>query len=85
MKTTPKFKRTDNPRPEAPPMAEQSAAAQTLAAAMPFNAGKAQEFGRQNAVEPPRGASVASNSPTATASTLSEPNVSAKAAALNDA
>ena len=85
MKTSTKVKSPDNPQRNTPPLAEQGAAAQALTAAMPFNAGKAQEFGRQNAVEPPRGASVASNSPTATASTLSEPNVSAKAAALNDA
>ena len=45
-----------------------AAALQALAAAMPCNAGKALEFGRDNAVSPPRGASTASTSPAASAS-----------------
>lgn len=85
MKTTPKAKSADLPRRDALPLAEQVEAAQALAAAMPYNAGKAQEFGRENAVAPPRGASAASDSPAATASTLSEPNVSAKTGALEPA
>jgi catalase len=63
--------------------AEQRAAVQALAAAMPFNAGKAHEFGRENAVAPPRGAEAASDSESASASTLSERNVSAKTGALD--
>jgi len=63
--------------------AEQRAAAQALAAAMRTNAGKAKEFGRENAVAPPRGAGTAGSSPAASASTLSELNVSAKTGALD--
>ena len=66
-------------------MAQQLAAAQALAAAMPYNTGKAQEFGRENAVAPPRGASVSSSSPTASASTLSEFNASSKTGDLDRA
>jgi len=73
------------PSPESHSPAEQLAAAQALAAAMPYNAGKAQEFGRENAIAPPRGASTASDSPAGSASTLSDPNVSAKAGALDPA
>ena len=58
MKTTTKFKCADKPLRESPPLAEQLAAAQALAAAMPYNTGKAHEFGRENAVAPPPGASV---------------------------
>ncbi len=78
MKTSSKVKSFDNPQLNTPPLAEQGAATQALTAAMPFNAGKAQDFGRQNAYAPPRGASVPNNSPTVSASTLSEPNVSAR-------
>ncbi len=85
MKTTTKARRANTPRREAQPLAEQAAAAQALAAAMPYNTGKALEFGRENAVAPPRGASASSNSPTASASTLSERNVSPKTRALDPA
>ncbi|MHB8948671.1 MAG: catalase [Rhodoferax sp.] len=81
MKTTTKSKSTDKTRSEAPPLAQQLAATQALAAAMPYNTGKAQEIGRENAIAPPRGASVPSSSPTATASTLSEAQASAKTGA----
>ncbi len=83
MKTSSKGHKPHHPVRPADSQAEQLAAAQTLAAAMPFNAGKAQEFGRHNAVAPPRGASASSNSPTAFASTLSERNASPKAGALD--
>ena len=56
----------------------QGAQAQALAAAMPFNTGKALEIGRENAVLPPRGATPAVDAPLASASTLSEVNLSAK-------
>ena len=60
------------------PAAVQSAAVQVLAAAMPYNSGKALEIGRKNAISPPRGVHGASNDSTAGASTLSEANASAK-------
>jgi catalase len=50
---------------------------------MPYNASKAQEFGRENAVAPPRGTSTASDLRAASASTLSELQVSAKSGALD--
>jgi catalase len=78
MKTSPKAKSADKQRREPASPPEQLAAAQFLAAAMPSNTGKAKEFGRENAVAPARGACVASESPTASASTLSEVNASAK-------
>ena len=83
MKTSSKGHKPHHPVRPADSQAEQLAAAQTLAAAMPFNAGKAQEFGRHNAVAPPRGASASSSLPTAFASTLSERNASPKAGALD--
>jgi len=83
MKPNPKAKRADNHRREPALQSEQSAAAQSLAAAMPYNTGKAKEFGRENAAAPARGASTASDSRTASASTLSEDNVSAKTDALD--
>ena len=83
MKTTPKSKRADNPQQQSAQLAEQLAAAQALAAAMPFNPNKSLEFGRDNAVAPPRGASVSSGLPTASASTLSESNASSKTGALD--
>ena len=85
MKSTPKIKGAGDPRPKSPPQAEQRAAAQALAAAMPHNANKALDFGRENAVTPPPGATVSSDSPTASASTLSEVNVSAKSSHLDRA
>ena len=84
MKPTP-VKRADHPTQDSAPLAAQGAAAQALAAAMPHNANKALEFGRENAVTPPPGATVSSDSPTASASTLSEVNVSAKSSDLDRA
>ena len=68
------------PRPEArdDALTRQAAAAQALAAAMPYNANKAREIGRANAVSPPEGLTARPASPAATASTLSEANASAK-------
>jgi len=83
MKTTLKLKTTDRPPRAVNSQAEQLAAAQALVNAMPYNTGKALEFGRANAVAPPRGANVPADSPVATASTLSETNVSAKTGALD--
>jgi catalase len=83
MKTNPKAKNADKRPREPAERSEQLAAEQALAAAMPNNLGKSTEFGRENAVAPARGASHASESPTASASTLSETNASAKAAALD--
>ncbi|MES2718061.1 MAG: catalase [Pseudomonadota bacterium] len=88
MKTSSKSKRADKARHDAPSPAAQAAqlaATQALAAAMPHNANKALEFGRENAVAPPRGASTASDAPEVAASTLSEHNMSAKSAALDAA
>ena len=85
MKPNPKAKRAEHQRHEPAPPSEQLAAAQALAAAMPHNAGKAQEFGRANAVAPARGNSVESDSPTAAASTLSEVHATAKSDALDGA
>jgi catalase len=84
MKTKTKFKGADTQR-EALPMGTQLAAAQALAAAMPHNIGKALEFGRENAVAPPRGANVSSISNMVSASTLSESNASSKTVALDRA
>ena len=56
----------------------QAAQAQALAAAVPYNTGKALEIGRQNAVAPPRGSSSSLEARAASASTLSEAQVSAK-------
>lgn len=81
MKPTTKSKSSDNSRRESPPLEEQLTAAQAMAAAMPYNTGKAHEFGRENAVAPPRGAIVSSSSPTASATTLSEAQASAKTGA----
>ncbi|MEO5697519.1 MAG: catalase [Burkholderiaceae bacterium] len=62
----------------ADPAAQQAAAVQAMAAAMPHNAIKAKEIGRDNAISPPAGPTVEPSSPTASASTLSEVNESAK-------
>jgi catalase len=78
-------KSADRQRRETARQAEQRAAAQALAAAMPNNSGKAKEFGRKNAVAPARGASMTSDSPAASASTLSEVNASPKSDALDRA
>jgi catalase len=89
MKATPKTKIKANPHPEGAPlaeqMAEQLAATQAMSAAMPYNTAKAHEFGRENAVSPPRGVSVPSSSPLASASTLTESNASSKSDALDHA
>ena len=66
---------TQNDLPSVP---TQMAQAQALAVAMPFNANKRLEVGRDNAVAPPRGATPSVDAPVASASTLSEANVSAK-------
>ena len=63
---------------KAPSVETQLAQAQALAAAMPYNTGKALEVGRQNAVAPPRGTSSSLEARAALASTLSEAQVSAK-------
>lgn len=74
-----------SPSPEPRSQVAQRAAVQALAAAMPSNAGKAGEFGRENAVAPPRGAGIVSDSREASASTLSETQVSSKTGALDRA
>jgi catalase len=51
---------------------------EALAAAMPFNAGKPGEYGEENAVAPPSGATVPMPSAEASASTLSEVNDTGK-------
>ena len=61
-----------------PSMQAQEAQSEALAASMPFNANKALEIGRDNAVWPPRGASSSVDAPLATASTLAEINGTAK-------
>jgi catalase len=61
-----------------PSIEAQRAQAQALAVAMPFNANKALELGRDNAISPPRGATASVDAPEASASTLSESNRSAK-------
>jgi catalase len=58
--------------------AEQSAATEALAAAMPHNPNKAAEHGRDNTTHPPQGAQIEAASRTAAASTLSERNDSGK-------
>lgn len=83
MKTNPKAKSAPKPQRETAAQSEQQAAAQALASAMPFNAGKAREIGRDNALSPPRGATPGVDAPAASASSLSERNVSAKTAALD--
>ena len=58
--------------------ARQAAATQALVASFPFNANKAKEIGHSNAVSPPVGLMARPALPSATASTLSETNHSAK-------
>ena len=60
------------------PALTQTNATQALVAAMPHNANKALDFGRDNAVNPPLGMTAAPTSDTVSASTLSEGNASAK-------
>jgi len=62
----------------ADPVMAQAKDTQSLAAAMPHNANKALDFGRDNALNPPVGLVAAAASDAATASTLSEINTSAK-------
>jgi catalase len=59
-------------------IAKQAAATQALVAAMPYNSTKVKEFGRANALLPPEGLTAEPISPSVTASSLSEPNSSAK-------
>ena len=67
--------------PDANEMSRHAADQQALAAAMPFNRNKAREYGRDNALSPHEGASVAAPSHSAGAGTLSEKNESAKTGA----
>jgi len=69
-----------HPSGESTALAEHAAEQQELAAAMPFNANKAAEHGRKNAINPPEGANTELPSATAGAGTLSEKNESAKTA-----
>ena len=62
----------------ADPVMAQADATQALVAAMPHNANKALDSGRDNAVHPPVGLTAAPTSDLASASTLTEVNVSAK-------
>ena len=77
--------RSTSGRPAAPPrdtardaLAEQAQATQALVEAMPWNANKALEIGRDNAVHPPAGLQAEPASAAVTASTLSESNPSDK-------
>ncbi|WP_280154176.1 catalase [Piscinibacter sp. XHJ-5] len=58
--------------------ADKAAATQALAAAIPFNENKPLEFGRDNAIAPPRGQTAEPESPLVGASTLTEVNPSPK-------
>jgi len=62
-------------------MAGHAADQEALAAAMPFNATKRNEFGNDHAIEPASGSTVDLPSPTAGAGTLSETNESPKTGA----
>ena len=62
-------------------LAEQALEAETSAAARPFNAGKAGEYGKKNALNPAQGESTELTSSTAAASTLSEKHSTAKTGA----
>jgi len=59
-------------------LAQQAHDVEALARAMPYNANKPSEFGRDNAISPAAGQIVESKSELASASTLSESNLSAK-------
>jgi catalase len=63
------------------PVLEQASATQALVAAMPHNANKALDFGRDNALAPPFGLTAEASSDTVSASTLSEVNSNAKTGA----
>jgi catalase len=82
---TPITAQTDQQKSNNALLEEQRAAAQALAQAMPHNTHKAQEFGRENAIAPPRAAHTSSDSQAALASTLSETNVTGKTGALDRA
>jgi catalase len=69
---------THSPMAAATDLSQQADAQQSLAAAMPFNKGKAAEYGQKSALNPVQGAHAELPTPTAAASTLSEKNVSAK-------
>lgn len=58
--------------------AQQAADVEALARSMPHNANKSKEFGRDNAISPAAGQTLESTSELASASTLSESNLSAK-------
>jgi catalase len=66
------------PVPPKDPVARQSEAANELAASMPENENTPREFGREHALDPQAGRTVASADASATASTLSESNDSGK-------
>ena len=59
-------------------LAEQASAVEALVASMPYNTSKSKEFGRDNAIAPPAGQTLVPTSALASASTLSEANLSAK-------
>jgi catalase len=59
-------------------LAQQAADIEALAKSMPHNANKSKEFGRDNAILPPTGQTLESRSQLASASILSESNLSAK-------
>src|SRR5215510_10018723 len=61
---------------------EQGQVQQALAASFTHNAIKHLETGRENAVAPPQGVAVVPDTPSATASTLSERNESTKTGAV---
>lgn len=82
---TPITAQTDQQKSNNALLEEQRAAAQALAQAMPHNRHKAQEFGHENAIAPPRAAHTSSDSQAALASTLSEANVTGKTGALDRA
>ena len=77
-KGSPRVKSRASSSPAAAANAQYAEDQQKLAQAMPFNAGKAAEYGYATAIEPPTGASVKPPSDTAAASTLSEGNGTAK-------
>ena len=64
--------------PDADAPARKAAETQALAAARPFNANKAQDFGRDHAVSPPEGEALRAGLAEVGASTLSESQASAK-------
>jgi catalase len=60
-------------------LAKKAAGTQALVEAIPYNANKPLEIGRDNALRPPEGACVPPSSPDVTGSTLTERNASVKA------